>query len=182
MRGIARLNPHCPRQAQAMTPQILAMIHDVLDLQEPVQATMWCLFLLAFFTLSRKSNLVVTSGKFDPDRQLCRSDVRLGSKGLLVTFRWTKTIQFGQRKLQIPILSIPNSKLCPWQAYRNMVSITPALPSDPAFLVPRGSRLVPVTYDYFHKFLRSAIRSIGLTPSNFISHNFHWGRTNWAFH
>ncbi len=181
LKGIARLNPHVPRQAQAMTPQILAAIHDILDFHDPLHTTMWCLFILSFFTLARKSNLVVTRGKFNPEKQLCRSDVKLGSRGLLVTFRWTKTIQFGQRVLQIPILAIPESKLCPLSAYRNMVSQIQAVPSDPAFLVPGSKKLVPVSYSLFQKFLKSVIKSIGLEPSNFTSHSFRRGGANWAF-
>ena len=34
--------------------------------------------------------------------------------GLLVTMRWSKTNQFGQRSVQIPLPKIPGSALYPW--------------------------------------------------------------------
>ncbi len=135
LRGISRLNPHCPKQASSITPPILIKIHAVLDHQNPVHATMWSLFLIAFFTLSRKSNLVVTAGKLDGSKQLRRSDIKVGYGGLLVNFMWAKTIQFGQRVLKVPILAIPQSCLCPLRAYKNMLNLVPASSSDPVFCV-----------------------------------------------
>ena len=51
LKGIARLNPHCVKQARAITPDIL------------LDCTFWCLFLFAFFLFARKSNLVPTTKK-----------------------------------------------------------------------------------------------------------------------
>ena len=39
----------------------------------------------------------------------CRND----QNELIVTFKCTKTIQFGERKLHIPLLRLPGSPLCP---------------------------------------------------------------------
>ena len=91
MQGLKRLKPHAVRQAAPLSPQILCKIYGLLDTTRPFEATRWSLLLTAFFTLSRKSNLVVTGAKrFDMDRQLCRSDVLIGDNGLLVQFRWRK--------------------------------------------------------------------------------------------
>ena len=54
-----------------------------------------------------------TSEKFDPKKQLCRSDVVVGNNGLLVTIRWSKTNQFGGRAHVVPLVAIPGSPLCP---------------------------------------------------------------------
>ena len=106
------------RQAAPLSPQLLNKIYDLLDLNTPVDAVLWALLLLAFFTLSRKSNLVVTSSKpVDVSKQLCRSDVLVCENGLLVQFHCSKTIQFGGRVLLVPVLAIPNSVLCPLRAY-----------------------------------------------------------------
>ena len=57
----------------------------MLDMNDTMQATMWALILISFFTLSRKSNLVVTgNNKFDETKQLCRGDIALGKRGMLV--------------------------------------------------------------------------------------------------
>jgi hypothetical protein len=37
------------------------------------------------------------------------------------------------RKLEIPLVKIPNSPLCPYQAYTNMCKLVPADNDNPAF-------------------------------------------------
>ncbi len=135
LKGMARLNPHCPKQASPITPHILLTIHQILDLKNNTHIVFWSLFLLVFFTFARKSNLVAES-KLKPSK-LYRKHVVIGSKGLLVTFDWTKTIQFNQRCLIIPVVSNPKSALCPTQAYVHMCQVVPASSNSAAFLLPK---------------------------------------------
>ncbi len=102
-RGLARQNPHCPKQAAPITPEILLAIHSILYFRNSEQVVFWALFLLAFFTFARKFNLVANS--ISVDSTLLRKNVVIGAKGRLVTFSWTNTIQFGQRLLIIPVLA-----------------------------------------------------------------------------
>ena len=75
-------------------------------------------FLFAFFLFARKSNLVPNSKKeFKSGKFLRREDVYFQDDILLVIMRWSKTNQFGQRVLKIPLLRIPGSVLCPVTAY-----------------------------------------------------------------
>ena len=180
VRGISRLNPHCPKRASPITPAILHKIYSILDLSIPSHTVFWSLFLLAFFTLSRKSNLV-TSGKKHSSKQVSRGDIQLGTNGLMVNFNWTKTIQFGQKVLQIPLVAMTGSKLCPVKAYSNMVSMVPAPNGSPAFVLPSSVGVSPVTYIQFQTFLRSCINQIGLSPSDYSSHSFRRGGATWAF-
>ena len=147
VKGLKRLKPHTIRQAAPLSTQILHRVHGLLDLTAPFDATLWALLLLAFFTLSRKSNLVVTGQKaFDKNRQVWRSDVLIGERGLLVQFRWSKTNQFGSRVLLVPVLAIPGSVLCPLETYNYMLRLIPAKGDGPAFVLPVKGALVPVTY------------------------------------
>ncbi len=73
---------------------------------------------MAFFTFARKSNLAPDS--VHKHSKLLREHTVVGSRGLFVTFNWTKTIQFGQRKLIIPIVAAAQSVLCPLKAYLHM--------------------------------------------------------------
>lgn len=181
LRGISRLNPHCPKQAAPVTPQMLFSIHNVLDHDNPIHATMWCLFLIAFYTLARKSNLVVTGNKLKVGKQLRRSDIEIGTSGLLVKFEWTKTIQFGQKILKAPLVAIPNSPLCPWSAYCHMLELVPAKSSDLAFMIPVGRKLKPVSYQFLQSFLKLVVSEIGLDSSQYSSHSFRRGGATWAF-
>ena len=183
LRGLSRLKPHLTRQATPMTPKILEAIGNILVLSNPVHSTFWALFLIAFFTFSRKSNLVVTGNNtFNPEKQLCRADIRVGSRGLLVKFRWSKTNQFGKRELLVPVVAIPGSILCPVVAYKNMVRFNPASDTDPAFCICRsGKPVVPVKYSQLQKVLKTCVQVIGLDPKSFSSHSFRRGGATWAF-
>ena len=180
IKGLQRRNPHCPNQAAPITPDILIKIYSVMDITKPIDAVFWSLFLTAFFSLARKSNLVQNSGS-KQGKQLLRSDCLLHSRGLTVTFRWTKTIQFGQRNLQIPLIPIPGSCLCPVAAYVNMVRLVPAGPQVPAFSLPCKNKVKPVTYHQYMKALRLVVQDMGLNPRLYSTHSFRRGGATFAF-
>ena len=181
LRGLERIKLHCPKQASPISPEILIDIFNCLDVQRPVDAVIWCLFLIAFFTLARKSNLVAGHNN-QPSRQIRRGDVYFDNDRLVVNFKWTKTIQCGERALQIPVVPIPNSVLCPVTAYSNMVQLVPASSLDPVFCFPttRGPR--PVFYQDFMLALRALIAATGRDPTLFSSHSFRREGATFAFH
>ena len=88
---------------------------------------MWSLCTMAFFTMARKSNLVAS--KLGDRRQVQRWHIQGFGCGLLVLFKWSKTIQFHQRRVVVPVAQIENSVLCPVKAYSNMVAHIPDLSS-----------------------------------------------------
>lgn len=180
LRGVHRSHVYIPKQASPITPQILRAMFAHLDITKPVDAVFWALFLLAFFTLARKSNLVanVVGGQ---GRQILRRDVLYTDDGLLVIFNWTKTIQDRSRSLSIPLVSVPGSPLCPVQAYSNMVRLVPALPSQSAFVLPTSTSVRAVTYAEFMLVLRRLAGTVGLDPSSFSSHSFRRGGATFAF-
>ena len=63
---------------------------------------------------------------FNPSRHLILGDVATNQHGLIVTFKCTKTIQFGERKLHVPLLRLPGSHLCPVSTYHRMIRLVPA--------------------------------------------------------
>ena len=70
------------------------------------------MFVFAFFLLARKSNLVPTTTEdLLLKRFLLREDVSIDNNKLLVSMKWTKTIQFGQRVLVTPFVVVMNSPL-----------------------------------------------------------------------
>ena len=48
LKGLSRLNPHCPNQAQPITLYMLCDMFKHFDMSSPIDATVWCLFLHAF--------------------------------------------------------------------------------------------------------------------------------------
>jgi len=126
--------------------------------------------------MSRKSNLVPTSvKKFDSSKQLCRNDITVYSSFLVVSFKWTKTLQFGNQILNIPLVLISNSKFCPVHAYRRMCELNPLPAKFPAFSVYSKKAVVLITYNQFQQKLRTLIRKVGLNPKLFSSHSFRRG-------
>jgi hypothetical protein len=175
-RGLDRKLQHLPRQALPITLEILDKFYDHMKFNSSINVTYWCLFLFAFFLLSRKSNLVpVLVKKFDSSRQLCRGYITVCSTYLIVRFKWTKTIQFGNRVLSIPLLTFLVSKFCPVQAFKVMCSMNPCSSSSSAFSINYKGNIIPITYSKFQHRLRELIAKVGLNPKLFSSHSFRRG-------
>jgi hypothetical protein len=51
----------------------------------------------------------------------------------MITIQWSKTIQLGERTLVIPLVYIPDSPLCPVQAYLNIQSLVCFSDDSPAY-------------------------------------------------
>ena len=151
-----------------------------MDFSDKTNIVYWYLFLFAFFLLARKSNLVPTLYKDLIEKKiLIRKDIVDYEDHLIVTFRLTKTIQKGERILQIPLLEIKYNILCPVNAYRNMLKIIPTCSSDsPLFILLDGKI---ITYNMYQAKLRYFIRNIGLDESKFSSHSFRRGFSTLLF-
>ena len=162
LKGIARLNPHCIRQALPITPENLMQMASFMDLTDSVDVVYWILFLFAFFLFARKSNLVPTSKSDLKDKKkLLRKNVSIEKDFIIVSMHWSKTIQFGERILQTPLVKIPDSILCPISAYNAMCRKVKAKPEDPLFSLPKGKY---ITYSHFQIRLRELISKLHLNP------------------
>ena len=182
IRGMRRVKKHTPKQALPITPDILIKIRQTLDISLPVQAVFWSMSLLAFFTMARKSNLVpLTPSTFDKDKQLCRRDIISDKDCLLVRIKWSKTNQFSQRILYVPLVSMPESALCPVAAYKNMLSLLPGQGVKPAFFIIKNGRPEPFLYKYFQSMIKTSVSKIGLQPQSYSSHSLWRGGATTAF-
>ncbi len=180
-KGLSRLKQHMPKQALPITIPLLLELHNLLNLRDSQDRVYWCLFLLAFFLMARKSNLVPDSKfKFDHTKHLQRHDITLKDNLLLVTLKWSKTNQFGARLHTIPILAIPGSPLCPVAAYRNLLLAVPLSPDSPVFVCKYRSAWVPLSYNQFQTKLRKLVLMSGREPSLYSSHSFRRGGASFA--
>ena len=119
-----------------ITPHILDGIHKSLDFTKSIDVTFWAVCLVAFFSFLRKSNLLAQSWeKFHPQKQLARQNISFTADGAIISVTLSKTIQFGQRKLSIPLPHIPKSKFCPSCALLLVFKTNPcSFDPCPAFL------------------------------------------------
>lgn len=155
LKGIKRLMSVETKQASPLDPAMLRNIFRILDLSDPVQVTLWCAFLFLFFLMFRSSQLfpkVLVSAEIS--NVLRRGDIVITDDVCLVTVVWSKTIQFRERKLVLPLKAIKDSPLCPVSAFRLMCMLVPASQDQPAFgLADPVYR--PVTYSKFTKCLEN---------------------------
>ncbi len=99
----------------------------LLDLSHPQDDTIWTLLQFSFLQMLRKSNAVREAiQKYDKTKHLIHQDVTVGSKALLVSLKWSKTLQFGGRRHMVQLLAITGSQLCPVKAYQAMCRVVPS--------------------------------------------------------
>ena len=107
LRESKRLLGTAPFRKLPITPKLLLSMTRLFNLGNPLHAAMWALFLVAFFSFLRKSNLVADSPSATSDKLPRRCDFVLAPEGAFLQIRATKTIQFHQRILSIPLPFIP---------------------------------------------------------------------------
>ena len=126
LRGMHRLNPHVPNQAPPISVDILSKIYKLLNMDNEDDVIFWAVVLVGFFLLLRKCNLVpVSSNKFDPSKQLKRSDLQIAPDHIKVTLRWTKNNQFTKEALRFALPFIQDSVLCPSTAVLDAIAFSP---------------------------------------------------------
>ena len=131
------------------------------DLRIPLHAAMWALFLVAFFSFLRNSNLVVKNMRcVSSVKVLCCSHLILNENTAFLRILATKTIQFAQRLLNIPLPVIPGSILCRRFAYTSQVESGARL-SAPLFSVRASDSesVQAITYPQFCAFSGSVLTS-----------------------
>ena len=142
LKGITRRLNHTPRQAAPITPDMLIQFRAHMDISKTLGATIWCAFLIAFYTMARKSNICpISRNAFTPTKHLCRRDIVHNQSGMVVIYKWSKTNQCGQRRHLVTLApNVTEPVLCPLQAFNNMTRVVPAFAQSPAFLVPDSKR------------------------------------------
>ena len=128
LRGIER---KIKKPAPPITPDLLILIHSVLDFRKPFEVMMWALFLTCFFLMLR-TTVTPTSPVLD-EKILRRRDFKRGINGYLVKVHSTKTLQDKSRKIEQPLFWNVGNILCPVAALDKMFQVVPAYDDVPAF-------------------------------------------------
>ena len=110
---------------RTVTPQELARIihyvHAVLR-----DSTIICALTFAYIGMFCQSNLAAaTSVGFDHTRQFTRGDISPTRDGLLVTLKWSKTIQAYRDTTSVFLPRMPASTLCPVRPFHAMLIDSP---------------------------------------------------------
>ena len=75
------------------------------DFNNEEQVTAWMALIYGFHMLLHKSNLVPdTQKEFHPEKQLARRNVCLAKHAVLVNLEWSKTLQYKEKVLPVPLI------------------------------------------------------------------------------
>ena len=183
IKGLTKLMRHQPKQAAPMTPSILSQIRTILELHDSFQLAVWSALLLGFFLFLRSSNLVPKSeNSFDTTKQLTVDDIRMDGSAMLVSINWSKTIQSAERVLEIPLLAMPGSPLCPVTAVAQLLKSVPHKKGSPLLsYTDTFGNLRVLTYGQLSRSLKVLVQSVGLHPSQFTTHSLRRGGATFAF-
>ena len=138
---------------------------------------------MGFFSFFRKSNLLVPSlAAFDPQKHLCQSDVTLEASGAVISVRWSKTIQFRQRNIHIPLPHIPGSPFCPSNALYLCLHMVQRLTTPyPLFFYRTPAGVKPLTHSEFMTQLRSCLYQLGFDSALYSGHSLRKVGASFAF-
>ena len=132
-----------------------------------MQLSAWAVCLVTLFGLLRKANLqCIGFTQFDPSKHLRGGDILFFTDWASIINRWSKTIQFSQRILTVPLPRIAQYPLCPYTALRHTFLLVPAPLSGPAFISPALTEggLTALTYGKFDSLLKLLAAKTKIDP------------------
>ena len=171
LRGIRRVKGDTPKRALPLLPNLLLKIFAFL-LDTAGHVAWRAAVLCSFRGLLRKAHIT------DSDSSLLREDFRFYDWGVIITIKRSKTIQFGERIVEIPIARCSDKRLCAVFWSERHFRQLPADPKDKAFRIPtsRGGNLSkPFPYSNFQDTLRLFANKAGLDACQFSSHSLRRG-------
>ena len=175
IRGIERIFQHVPQRAKPITPAILKAIHHTSFSFSTLERSVFACGLFLFFTMARIGSILPASHRTPTHHFLTRDRVNFSREGILITLLHTKTIQFGERRLHIP-LPRTDSTLCPVAAYSASVTMVRHPNSTPAFVYSQGGKLQWLTPSIFIDTFRKLLHRAGIQDASaYTGHSFRRG-------
>ena len=174
LQGLKRKLARVPFQVLPITPKVLRDIFGQLDITKKRDLALWCAFLLSFYALLRKKNVVPSSGHHDSSKVISRKHIKVcPEKNMIYLYvGFSKTNQFGARDLVIPIPGNSDPLLDPVRHFQALFSSVDASDDSPAFSFgPRSF----VSYDSFTNRLKTLLTKAGYPASAYSGHSFRRG-------
>ena len=173
LQGIKRRQSHTPHQALPLTPDIMRDMYSHLDMSKVKDRALWCSYLITFYCLFRKSNSIPKSmSQVNLRRTLLRRHIKVTQDSVYVHCTFSKTIQFGQRDLVIPIPSNSDPVLDPVRHLSALYSTVNCPLDAPAFSY--GPNLF-ISHSSFTSQLKKLLKLAGYEPSLYSGHSFRRG-------
>ena len=141
----------------------------------------WASLLVAFFLMLRISNLLPKFVKTQGTKHLLRSNFSVGKNIALVKLHWSKTMQFGQRSLVLPLARMPGSPLCPVYHIKELFERFQTGRHAPAFSYFQRGKIVFWTEKSWVDYLRKKLQPLVQNVHDFSGHSFRRGGATFAF-
>ena len=139
-------------------------------------------YTLAFFSFLRFSHLVPHSQKlYSPLYQLARLDVIFAPPGLHILVKWSKTLQSRNVVKVLKIPSLGSNPICPVNAIKNLLSITPGHSNSPLFQYKMSTQWVPLTDTKIRRHFNNILWKLNLHNCNITFHTFRRSGATFAF-
>jgi hypothetical protein len=178
LKGIRKDKGIKVKQALPITPLILLKIRCVIDLTSPYWSCFWAACLVGFFGFLRKSNMFVHKLH---NHHLIREHVRIVAGRVIIRLTSTKTIQYKNRVVELPLPYIPLHPLCPVTSLMVLFRQSQTRsPSDPVFAFNTVTGLKHMTYTDFTASLRNTLHKLGMNPSQYSGHSLRRGGATFA--
>ena len=178
LQSLKRKLARAPLQALPITISHLKEMYRYIDVNNPEDLAIWCSILVGFFGLLRKKNLVPEDSQdLDPTKILTVGNFVVDKENgiALVYIPFSKTNQFGQRNLVIPLVENGCRALDPIFHLDLLFSRTQAPPSFPAFSYKKSGRIRSVNYKSFTTKLKNLLSKAGFSPERFSGHSLRRG-------
>ena len=177
LRGAKRELGDAQKAATPIEPHHLQMIRKALNLERVKDMSFWMACLIGFFGFLRPGNFLVKD-IFDPERDLCVGDVSCHAQWYVIPLKITKTLQFREKRLQVPLPRLRNATLSPAAAMDKLLvwHSSMATQTDRPLLV--GS-VEALTYSAFSRRLNMILSEAGC-KEKFSGHSFRRGGATWA--
>ena len=160
LKGFKRIKGETDSPKDPLLPEDLRKIFPVVDLHDVAQYTIWIIIVLAFRTLLRKSHFV--SANDDDHSHLLRvGDILFEPWGCRVTINSSKTIQFGERALHLPV-SWSAPPLCAATLLREYLGRFPKPTSEFLFTLPHKGLMRPVQYNLALNYLKTWCKDVNI--------------------
>ena len=139
LRGLKRKLAKPPKQALPITPEMLVLMYEHVNINFPAELAHWTAFIFALRLLYRKSSIAPTSlQKFDPAKGLSREKAVLSEGVVLVYQNYSKTNTFMATTRVTPLVPSQIQALNPVYHYTKLMSENVVQGTCPAFSFLRG--------------------------------------------
>ena len=104
--------------------------------------------------------------------------------GLVIILKWSKSCQRGEEGSTVPLPKIPAHPLCPLQAYREMLAVSPTHHPNQPLLMITGARThrPSLTTGQLTRTLQDLMTTLGYSASQYSLHSLRAGGATTAYH